>query len=86
MIRRFCGKEVLAADIFKRGAQGDEGVRAIVLGVIERVRKEGDQALYAYAEQFDKCKLTSLEVSEQEIKDAYNATDDYFKETLRLAA
>ena len=60
-------------------------VSNIVEQIIERVKKEGDSALYDYAEQFDKVKLTSLVVTEQEIDSAMEEVDSEFIEVLKKA-
>ena len=39
-------------------------VSGAVSEIIARVRRDGDKALLAYAEQFDRAKLDSLEVTE----------------------
>lgn len=63
----------------------NEEIEKIVEGILENVKKNGDSALYEYCEKFDKCKLSSLQVSEKEIEEAFRETDDYFIETLRQA-
>lgn len=63
----------------------NEEIEKIVEGILENVKKNGDSALYEYCEKFDKCKLSSLQVSEEEIDEAFRETDDYFIETLRQA-
>ncbi len=50
-------------------------VSGIVTEIIERVRREGDAALYYYAEKFDKARLDSLRVSEEEIAEAVASAD-----------
>ena len=42
-------------------------VSAIVSEIIDKVRREGDEALYYYLEKFDKVRPDSLRVSEEEI-------------------
>ena len=59
--------EVDNKDIFARGTAATS-VEDIVTGIIENVRANGDKALYEYCERFDKVKLSSLEVSQDEIK------------------
>lgn len=63
----------------------NEEIEKIVEGILENVKKNGDSALYEYCEKFDKCKLSSLQVSEEEIEEAFRETDDYFIETLSQA-
>ena len=45
-------------------------VSNVVSEIIDTVRKNGDKALYDYAEKFDKVKLSSLVVSIEEIEEA----------------
>lgn len=61
-------------------------VSAIVSEIIDNVKKNGDKALYAYAEKFDKVKLDSLIVSKKEIEDAKASVSQEFLEILERAA
>ncbi|MBO5879569.1 MAG: histidinol dehydrogenase, partial [Clostridia bacterium] len=61
-------------------------VSATVSEIIDTVRREGDAALYRYAERFDKAHLTSLKVSEEEIREAVDSVDEEFIEILKEAA
>lgn len=61
-------------------------VSSVVSEIIERVRKEGDAALYYYAEKFDKASLTSLRVTDKEIADAVASVEPRFIEVLERAA
>lgn len=61
-------------------------VSATVKEIIEKVKAEGDAALYYYAEKFDKAKLTSLRVSEEEIAEAIASQPSEFIEILKEAA
>ncbi len=54
--------------------------------IIDRVRREGDAALYYYAEKFDRATLTSLRVTEEEIERAVKAVEPEFLEVLTRAA
>ncbi len=72
-------------EIFDRSnPTGD--VSDIVSGIIEDVKANGDKALYKYCEKFDKAVLSSLEVSSEEIEEAFNAVEPEFLEILRKAA
>jgi histidinol dehydrogenase len=74
--------------IIDRGEMATDEVAAAVKEVIERVRKEGDPAVLAYTEQFDRVSLTlkDLRVTPKEIKDAYSRVDPKKVEALKLAA
>lgn len=54
--------------------------------IVAEVRKNGDNALYMFSEKFDKAKLTALEVSQEEIEQAYESVDEKFREILKEAA
>ena len=60
-------------------------VTATVKEIIDNVIKNGDKALYEYAEKFDKVKLDSLIVTKQEIIDAVNSVDSEFIRVLERA-
>ena len=75
-----CREEIFSAVMEK------VDVSKTVTEIIEKVRAEGDAALYFYAEKFDKAKLSSLRVSEEEINEALSLVDSEFIEILREAA
>ena len=77
--------EVANKDIFAR-AEMKLDVESIVSDIIANVRKNGDSALYEYTEKFDKAKLNSLLVSEEEINEAFKAVSDKFVGILESAA
>lgn len=57
-----------------------------VAEIIANVRKNGDAALYTYAEKFDGVRLSALRVSAEEMAAAVESTDPAFLEILRRAA
>ena len=61
-------------------------VSKVVSEIIEKVKKDGDSALYYYAEKFDKVKLSSLEVTKEEIDEAVAKVDKEFLAVLERAA
>ena len=61
-------------------------VSAVVSEIIDKVRREGDAALYYYAEKFDKACLSSLRVSDEEIAAARASVEPRFLEVLEAAA
>ena len=85
MIKIYKYGEVSNDEIFAR-AQQKTNVEDIVSEIIANVRQKGDAALYDYCERFDKAKLSSLQVSAQEIKEAVDNTEPQFLEILRKAA
>ena len=77
--------EVENADIFAR-SEDTMNVSATVAEIIENVKNRGDAALFEYCERFDKAKLSSLEVTEEEIEEAFSSVDEKFINILRKAA
>ena len=77
--------EVSPDEIFARVVPG-VNVEGIVTEIIENVKENGDKALLSYCEKFDKAKLSSLQVTEEEINKAVNAVDPTFLEILEKAA
>ncbi len=61
-------------------------VSATVAEIISKVKTEGDAALLYYCEKFDKVKLSSLEVTQEEIDEAFNSVEDSFIEIVKEAA
>ena len=61
-------------------------VRDTVAAIIADVRQNGDKALYAYEEKFDRARLTSLEVTQAEMDEALAVTEPEFKAVLERAA
>lgn len=59
---------------------------ALVTGIINKVRAEGDAALAAYNEQFDGCRRASLRVSREEINTAYGQVSEEMIADMKTAA
>lgn len=77
--------EVRPEEIFARG-EATLAVGDIVAEIIETVRRDKDKALLAYCEKFDKAKLTCIEVSGEEIEEAFETVEPRFIEILEKAA
>ena len=77
--------EVPAGEIFAR-VEPTVNVTDIVSEIIANVRKNGDNALFAYCEKFDKAKLTALQVTKEEIQEAVSSIDPDFIRILETAA
>ena len=77
--------EVSTDDIFARVVP-TVNVEGVVTEIIDNVRKNGDEALFAYCEKFDKAKLTELLVSEEEFAEAMEQVAPEFLEILEKAA
>ena len=85
MIQIYKYGEVENDKIFAR-AVAEVDVAAIVTDIIDSVRKNGDAALLEYCERFDKVKLDSLEVSAEEIDEAFASVGEEFIRVMRDAA
>lgn len=77
--------EVSPEEIFARGTAATD-VSGIVRDIIDNVKANGDKALYEYCEKFDKAKLSSLEVTKEEIDEAFGTVEPQFIEILKEAA
>ena len=84
MIKIYKYGEVENSEIFSRMADTVD-VSDIVTDIIENVKANGDKALFEYCEKFDKAELTSLEVTEEEIEEAFNTVAPEFLRILRTA-
>jgi len=78
-------KPILSRQAPREVLGGDEQEQ-LVRQIIGDVRNRGDAALFDYTEKFDGVKLTSLEVSKKQIKDAYGEVDKELVSALKLAA
>lgn len=72
-------------EIFARN-ESELDVSDIVTDIIADVRKNGDAALIAYGKKFDKAELTSLEVTDAEIDEAFRSVEPEFIQVLKEAA
>ena len=73
--------------VYGRTQLGNGEYVGVVAEIVAKVRKEGDKALFAYAEKFDKTKVDadSLLVTEEEIDAAYAAVDEKLVLAMRRA-
>ena len=85
MIKIYSYGEVPNSEIFARGTI-ETDVSAIVSKIIEKVKAEGDKALFEYSRKFDGADLASLEVSSVEIDEAFQSVEPKFIEVLEKAA
>ena len=86
MIKVFRYNEIDPSEIFSREIGNTKNIEDIVFDIIANVRKNGDSALFEYCEKFDKVSLSSLEVTEQEINEAFESVEPKFIEILRAAS
>ena len=85
MINIYRYGEVSNDEIFAR-PDLQTGVEDIVAGIIANVRQQGDSALFDYARQFDNAELSSLEVTEAEIDEAFALVGEEFAGILQRSA
>lgn len=86
MIKIYRTGELPLAEILWRGEDDVKEIEERVQNIIENVRKDGDKALYRYAEAFDGVKLASLKVTAAEIDEAYARVDKEFIAIMEKAA
>ena len=85
MIKIYKYGEVPNSEIFARDNIASN-VESIVTDIIANVRQNGDRALYEYSKKFDKVDLESLEVTKEEIDEAFAIVDKDFVEVIKEAA
>lgn len=85
MIKIYKYSEVSKDEIFARNNPTAD-VSGIVRDIIENVRENGDKALYEYSEKFDGAKLSSIEVSDKEIEEAFSIVEPEFIKVLEKAS
>ncbi|MCI8429293.1 MAG: histidinol dehydrogenase [Lachnospiraceae bacterium] len=79
-------KEILG-QLLKRSPNNYEQYNDTVMEIVERVRTEGDRALFAYTNRFD-CEdidALNIRVTEEEIEEAYAKVEERLLETIRRA-
>ena len=77
--------EVSGEELFAR-SEPTFDVTDIVTDIIENVAKNGDKALFEYSKKFDKADIKNLEVTEEEIEEAFSLVEPKFIEILKEAA
>ena len=85
MIRIYQYGEVSNQEIFAR-TEPTVNVTEIVTGIIQDVRTRGDAALLEYTKKFDKAELSSLQVTEEEFREALASFDPELKRVMQRAA
>ena len=85
MIKIMKYAEISKEEIFARQEQKFD-VTAIVTDIIDNVRKNGDKAVFEYNLKFDGADLDTLEVTEEEIQEAFESVEPKFIEILKNAA
>ncbi len=85
MIQIFKKGTVSDGEIFARDNSAAD-VSAAVSEIIETVRKDGDAALRMYSEKFDRATLSAIEVTDEEIDEAFRKTDPKLLTIMKKAA
>lgn len=80
-------KKNILEDLLKRSPNSYGQYEAVVNEVVENVRANGDKALFAYTEKFDKARIdaSNVLVTPEEIKEAYDMVDSSLLEVIRKA-
>ena len=77
--------EVANSEIFSR-AVAEVDISAVVSGIIEDVKQNGDKAVLEYCRKFDSPDLSSLIVTKEEIDEAFCEVEEAFIKVLEKAA
>ena len=72
-------------NITRRPQKKRDDLNAVVMEVLDNVRKRGDDAVREYERKFDKVELQQISVSAQEIEEAESLLDTELKEAIILA-
>lgn len=75
-------KEELFAEVLNRSQFELDNVNKAVKTIIEEVEAKGDKALIEFTEKFDGVLIDKLEVTKEEIDEAYNSIDKELLESL----
>lgn len=84
MIKIYKYEDVDKNELFIRNSI-PQNVEGIVSEIIANVIKNGDKALFEYSEKFDRCSLSDLEVTKEEIDEAFLSVEPEFIEVLKAA-
>jgi histidinol dehydrogenase len=79
----------LAEEVLSRRASTefyDNSLEPEVKEIVDEVRGGGDAALFGFTLKFDRVKLSSLEVTNEQVKAAYRQVDDELISALKLTA
>ncbi len=74
--------------LLKRSPDHYSEYENVVADILSDVRTNGDQAVFAYTKKFDKweCDAGDIRVTEAEIEDAFDSTEESFVEVMRKSA
>ena len=74
-------------NLLKRSPNNYGKFESAVAEILEKVKSEGDEALFSYTKQFDKVEINkdTIRVTEEEIKEAYDTIDPALLDVIRKA-
>ena len=74
-------------NLLKRSPNNYGKFESAVAEILEKVKNEGDEALFTYTKQFDKVEVNkdTIRVTEEEIKEAYDTIDPSLLDVIRKA-
>ncbi len=80
-------KKDILNNLLKRSPDNYGEYEKIVKDIVEDVHTNGDKALFAYTEKFDKANIdsTNIKVTKEEIDEAYTQVDEHLLEIIRKA-
>ena len=86
-MRIYNNKDELLKKLDERGYVDNSKTLSIVKEIISNIKEQGDSALILYTNKFDSPLVTldNIKVSEEEIKNGYDAISDELKETFKIA-
>jgi histidinol dehydrogenase len=71
--------------ILRRPTLDVSSLHQTVTGILEQIRKEGDPAVRAFTQQFDKVELDNFQITETEIREAEKALSEDLKKAIQTA-
>ena len=80
-------KQSILNDLLKRSPNNYGKFESTVAQILDKVKNEGDAALFAYTKEFDKADVTkeTIRVTDAEIEEAYAQVDDTLLTVIRKA-
>ena len=81
-------KKDLLNHLLKRSPNNYAQYESVVAEIIENVREKGNEAVFSYTEQFDRCKINAenIRVTKEEIEAAYRNIDQKMVEVMKKSA
>jgi histidinol dehydrogenase len=77
--------EKISFEKFKLLKKEEKDIENQVREIIERVKEEGDKAIFYFTEKFDNVKLRSLKISEEERKESKEILKEEIFESIKMA-